>query len=49
MLMGPIPPPHDLLEIFDISDEDTGVVNEDDDDVEEVGSGMEPGLSLIHI
>lgn len=36
----------DLLEVFDISDnDDTGVINEgdDDDDVEEVGRGVEPG------
>ena len=46
MFFGPVPPPYDLQEVFDISDNDgTGVVKEGDDDdgVEEVGSGVEPG------
>ena len=46
MIVGTITPPHNLLEVFDNSkDDDTGVVKEgdDDDDVQEVGPGVELG------
>ena len=49
MFFGPVPPPYDLQEVFDISDNDgTGVVKEGDDDdgVEEVGSVSYTHLTL---
>ena len=45
VFFGPMPPRHDLLEVLGIrDDEDTDVAKEgDDDDVEEVGSGVQTG------